>query len=1441
VNKLIFTFFFVSVVLTQAHANVGSIVAWGSNYSECGFPSPNSGFVAIANAGGHSLGLKTNGSIAAWGFGWGFPLCDVPSPNSGFIAIETAFEHNLCLKANGSIVAWGNNDYGQCNIPSPNDGFVAIAAAYQHSLGLKADGSIVAWGSNSDGRCDIPSPNSDFIAIAARWYHSLGLKADGSIVVWGAYNYYGECDIPSPNSDFVAISAGGFHNLGLKADGSILAWGDNYYSQCNVPTPNSGFVAIAAGGFHSLGLKADGSIVAWGDNRYGECDIPLPNSGFVAIAAGYEQSLAILSECTTYYVNGTLGNDSWDGFAPIWNGTHGPKKTIQATIEACTDGDIVIVAPDIYYEKISFLGKAITVKSSGGYDTTIINGSQSGSVVTFDGGDIGYSVIEGFTITGGTGTGVVYGPSGGGIFCQDSSPTIKDCVIVNNSVGSGSGGGIACYNSSPTIIRCTISENTAHYGGGIYCVYYSTPLISNNVISQNGTGLYGAGIYCDFDSYPEIENSTITGNDGGIYCWGSGTATVTNCILWSNDDELYGCSATYSCIDDNDPGIGNIYIDPQLMSDGYHLWDTSPCIDAGDPNSGYAGQTDIDGDPRIINHLVDMGADEYMPPGGIILQSLEINQCFQEVEPDGITQKYKLIETKPFVVRINLKRIIPGTIPIKVKLDVLDSSQQTVLQPPPQNVEVTYGTPTMVDFVFNDNDTKNLIAGDYEFHVVVEDNGGNTLLDKSINQLFYESQTIRMIVVDRLYWNNELLGKWDPTYINFTEDVFPVPKTTAYGVNHIEIKPVVVFISGPSFDWPLGPYRLCQKLNNIMHSYNNCHQGGEAKFICAVVPEESLGQDRAGLKVGSAVLIEDNNYTKYVLGHEIGHIYGLGEEYFETAGKDIFGQWILQNPHFEFNRNPPGLKTSEFGPFRIYVTIIPLEYCDWDNDPNSYYHSEPIIDINDNLIGWESYGRLIGDGGYHADKQIDIQWDTISMMGGITTRTNPPIWISGRECNSLICELVSSHVESTKQNVSTAPESILADVNRVVISGILDIPEKSVELSPLISAANLEHSEEIVDANCELVFTSDSNAVLGRFGFRPLEGEQTDDILRGPFCVVVDLPSGTSAVQVIVDGLIADELQFTDNDPNVQIISPNGGEYFSGNIPVVWSASDPDTNDLSFSVEFSCDGGIEWSILSIHCPETELLVDTNHLPGGDSCLIKVISSDGWNCSEDVSDAPFSIETKPPKVAILEPTCGISVLPSHRLVGRCIAYDPETGDIIDPNAIEWSSSLNEFIGRGNLIGYNLSVGEHVITVTVTDPEGKTSTDTTNVRVVLNRSDFNYDGIVNFSDLAVFANRWLQACSEPNWCEHTDFDYSYIVDSTDLSIFTENWLWQKKPADFEPDGDVDLVDFAFFAKCWLDTNCAASNKWCNGTDLDNNTIVDLSDLATFVEYWLEGTKP
>ena len=184
--------------------------------------------------------------------------------------------------------------------------------------------------------------------------------------------------------------------------------------------------------------------------------------------------------------------------------------TIQDAIDAAVNGDTIIVRQGTYVENIDFLGKAITVTSESGPDVTIIDGSRTGSVVAFQSGESQDSVLEGFTISNGSGT-LLYSWSycGGGILCLNgSSPTITGNTIAWNSDCS-SGGGIYCDDSSPIIANNIIAKNTvANTGSGIYC-NCSSALIANNIIAENTAVYIGGGIFCYGSPYPSIAGNTL--------------------------------------------------------------------------------------------------------------------------------------------------------------------------------------------------------------------------------------------------------------------------------------------------------------------------------------------------------------------------------------------------------------------------------------------------------------------------------------------------------------------------------------------------------------------------------------------------------------------------------------------------------------------------------------------------------------------------------------------------------------------------------------------------------------------------------------------------------------------------------------------------------------------------------------------------------------------
>lgn len=201
--------------------------------------------------------------------------------------------------------------------------------------------------------------------------------------------------------------------------------------------------------------------------------------------------------------------------------------TIQAAIDAASEGDVVVLARGRYAEMIDFRGKAITVRSTEPDDrsvveATIIDGGKKGSVVTFSSGETSTSVLRGVSITGGCGTshqGERWA-HGGGIYCLHASPTISNTIIEGNTANCGAG--ICCEASSPTVIDNVIRGNNAWSGGGICCERASKASISGNTIAANAADT-GGGIACSNGATPALKGNTIHDNvarnvGGGLYC-----------------------------------------------------------------------------------------------------------------------------------------------------------------------------------------------------------------------------------------------------------------------------------------------------------------------------------------------------------------------------------------------------------------------------------------------------------------------------------------------------------------------------------------------------------------------------------------------------------------------------------------------------------------------------------------------------------------------------------------------------------------------------------------------------------------------------------------------------------------------------------------------------------------------------------------------------------
>ncbi|MGE5236120.1 MAG: RCC1 domain-containing protein, partial [Acidobacteriota bacterium] len=362
---------------------------------------------AIATGGASGMAL---GSGLEWGWGFNrygevgnhtngnniFPPVPVVGPSAvgyftGAQAIAAGGDHSLALRNDGTVWAWGRNDHGQLGLNTNDNhtvpyqvhgpenvgylsGITAIAAGSGHSLAVGSDGHVYSWGWNVNGQLGVNSNNTHWYpvpvhgpgnvgnltgitAVAGGYGFSLALKDDGTVWAWGdngrcqlgnpcGGHSYTPVQVRGPNgegflTDVVAIAAGGStdafgtdHSLALRNDGTVWAWGDNTYGELGVNSNDkhwvpqqvhgpenvdylSGITGVAAGSGHSVAVGNDGHVYTWGQNLYGQLGInsnnthwyPVPVhgpgnvgnlTGIEHVAAGGGLSLALRNDGTVW-------------------------------------------------------------------------------------------------------------------------------------------------------------------------------------------------------------------------------------------------------------------------------------------------------------------------------------------------------------------------------------------------------------------------------------------------------------------------------------------------------------------------------------------------------------------------------------------------------------------------------------------------------------------------------------------------------------------------------------------------------------------------------------------------------------------------------------------------------------------------------------------------------------------------------------------------------------------------------------------------------------------------------------------------------------------------------------------------------------------------------------------------------------------------------------
>jgi alpha-tubulin suppressor-like RCC1 family protein len=243
----------------------------------------------------HSIACRADGTLWTWGLnnsgqlGIGNTVGSRGTPglagtNTDWLIVGLGAAHTLALKTNGTLWAWGNNARGQLGDgtnstvgrPSPaqvgaDSNWRTATGGYLFTLALRTDGSLWAWGENVWGQLGIAT-NANQLNL----------------------NQYSPRQVGS-DSNWAQMDAGHDHSAGVKTDGSLWTWGRNLDGQLGDGTTDfrnmpirigSGALwrQVATGESHTVAVRADGTLWAWGSNRLGQLGDPEPFSPAVVSA-----------------------------------------------------------------------------------------------------------------------------------------------------------------------------------------------------------------------------------------------------------------------------------------------------------------------------------------------------------------------------------------------------------------------------------------------------------------------------------------------------------------------------------------------------------------------------------------------------------------------------------------------------------------------------------------------------------------------------------------------------------------------------------------------------------------------------------------------------------------------------------------------------------------------------------------------------------------------------------------------------------------------------------------------------------------------------------------------------------------------------------------------------------------------------------------------------
>jgi len=903
---------------------------------------------------------------------------------------------------------------------------------------------------------------------------------------------------------------------------------------------------------------------------------------------------------------------------------------------------------------------------------------------------------------------------GGGVLDADS---ILNSEISNNTAGSGGGiaGGGMIVNTTissnraeddgggihifTTLINSTISGNTANRGGGIWNpAQPGTWVMLNGRVSDNRATSRGGGLYACGGAIwaTAIEDNAAFGESGlggGIYDCGYldliGNSLLNNTATLGGGGiqtigAVYTTSVHLNCISGNsDTSVSGL-----LNSASLNWW--------GHTSGPYDSRSNPDGKGDSVTPGVIYDPFLPQPPFACSLQpppvskplpvpgSVDLSVLYIEPVQVLLTNTVPLIAEKPTLVRVHVSAA--GALPVShvtARLVVENAQGKHVVDRIYGNAFITADTvpdSNNLDGTLNFLPDPAWLKGSVTitaevdpFNIIEESDENNNVRD-DIPRTFQSARTLKIRYVPIHY---------DPLFCNWSDKDPDISRIkTAYEWAQ-KIYPIaeIEYLPWPTMTWR-DPLRMdaCQdeadlKAEEALNASLTRRWflqwlwpfGSHADYVFGWLPDEATGGGLADPNwpdwQGTGVAAhgdDDPIHGQSIFAHEIGHLLdrrhtkGASDPRPSCANLDItqYNDW----PYATAKIQEYGVEISStirlHNPLETYDY---MSYC-W------YWHDLPA---------WTSP---------HTFKQIYAQ--------KLVAQINAPeaMTLSAPQPYFIASGLVFTDDTATLDPIWVITSTVAPVTPAVGTQYCLEAQEAS-------GAALISHCFDLTFVNYE---TGETTNVDG-------------------FNLILPYPSSVARIVLKKGSHVLVVRQVSANAPVVTVLSPDGGETWaaSGTYTITWSASDSDGDSLTYSVLYSSDGN-NWVPLETAITETQQIANAAELAGGNGAKVMVLASDGINTSTDESNAPFTVGRKGPQAFVLSPEDGDTFLAGKPLLLQGYAYDLEDGTLGEA-ALGWSSDLDGDLGVGSQVLANLSLGQHIITLTATDSDGNTVTATINIAV------------------------------------------------------------------------------------------------------------------------------